>query len=349
MANPAGLTKRNRFLRRDFLVIGCCLCACLVPALCLGWYLFEPDPVSPPATQLGAEPGFDAISATANRERLFLFRAENKILATDIYGNSDNVILDIKSTTNNEASELLGPESISPDGRRLAVTYFTERDTSGYWHPPIGKLMVVDLSDGTFENITVSLEGFNFDWVSPVTWLSPTVFLVRMQRFLGANSDSEQDAFLRYNLRELSDVQSYLFDPCRLAGVVKPHSTVLLLGSSCVSRDDQTIWAIDKIGKRLAASDEVTYYKKFFDCYGKASCVQELDVGTVPVIQTASVVGNSLDGIAECVKGLWTPVGRVYCSWAVSWELFLSTYIAKGGILVSSRHSIESSLEPSGL
>ena len=76
-----------------------------------------------------------------------------------------------------------------------------------------------------------------------------------------------------------------------------------------------------------------------------------------PDLEVAVTIGRERD--AGAVRGLSSPHVRFSGSAGLTriqgperlWDsyLFLSTYIAMGDIFVSSRHPIESSLEPSGL
>jgi len=266
--------------------------------LFLPWYLpLDPDPVSPPATQLGKEPAFDDLLVSGNEKWLFLFRKENKIIATDIYGGNENVVLDIVTATNNAKSELLNSESISPDGSLLAVSYFNKRNESDYWRPAIGELIIFNLKNGTVENIPTSLEGFEFDSGSPVYWLSFNVILVKMHRFPGGNASSEEVRYLRYDLQNIESFQVIEFSPCSLTTTLKSDSHVLLLASDCDFVTESTVYAIDIRGKRPATHDEFVYFNQYYsDCRQNESCIQNLSSKDGSRIKVEPVTGDVFDG-----------------------------------------------------
>jgi hypothetical protein len=288
--------KKKSFSSQRFILwgVGIFLLVCC-GSLFLLWYL-PLDPVSPPPTQLGKEPAFDELLASDNEKWLFLFERENKIVATDIYGGNEKVVLDITTATNNVNSELLH-ESISPDGRFLAVNYFNERDQSDYWNPPIGKLIIFDLKSGTVENIPTALEGFEFDWISPVYWLSSNIILAKMHRFPGKDMFSEEVRYLRYDLHNLESFEVIKFDPCSLTTTMTLDSHVLLLASDCDFVTQSTVYAIDTRGKRSATYDEFIYFDRYYsDCYGNESCVQNLSSRDGSRIKVEPVIGDVFDG-----------------------------------------------------
>jgi hypothetical protein len=292
--------KKFSFLKGFLSGMGIFLLVCS-GSLFLLWYMpLDPDPVSPPATQLGKEPAFDYLLASENEKWLFLFTRENKIMTTDIYGGNEKVVLDITTATDNVNSELLNRESISPDGRLLAVNYFNERDESGYWHPPVGKVIIFDLKNGTVKNIPISLDGFEFDWNSPVYWLSSDVILVKMHRFPGGTASSQEVRYLRYDLQNLESSQVIKFDPCSLTTTLKLDSRVLLLASDCDFVTQSTIYAIDIRGKRSATYDEFVYFNRYHtDCRWNESCIQNLSSRDGSRIKVEPVTGDVYDGYGK--------------------------------------------------
>jgi hypothetical protein len=298
--------KKQRFSFRKLILwgTGIFLLVCSVSPFLL-WYL-PLDPVSPPATQLGKEPAFDELLASDDKKWSFLFRKENKIVATDIYGGNEKVVLDITTATDNVNSRLLYSESISPDGRLLAVNYSNERDLSDHWDPIIGKLIVFDLRNSKVENIPTSLDGFEFDWTSPVYWLSSSIMLVKMDRPLGKDMFSEEIRFLRYDLQSIESFQVIEFNPCSFTATMKPDTHVLLLASDCDLVTQSAIYAIDTQGKRFATVDEAAYFKKFyFDCDREESCMQNLSSKDGPLIKVEPVTGDMVDGFGRWYDNNW--------------------------------------------
>jgi hypothetical protein len=299
------MVSRPRRIRRIasipliFLVSGVCFSACMI-LLAVGSYFpaDRPDPISPPETALGQLVSFDSVLALAGENRLFLFRQDNTIIATNIYGHDEHVILHLGNGTANADSEFLGYESLSPDGRLLAVNYFSERDTSDYWNPPIGKLFIVNLSTGSVQHVPTSLEGFQYDYsVGSVHWMTPNSLLIKMHRYVGPDAYSEQVTFLQYDLQDRKIVQSFEFGPCSLITVGLRDAHMLLLGHGCEPINSRTVWAIDEQGKRLATAEE----KVYFDTCHSYHCeitenLPEASAENIPTIRSESVVGNVLDG-----------------------------------------------------
>ena len=145
-------------------------------------YIFYwcPDPVSPPAAEIGTNPAFDAVFSKLSEQWFFLFRQGNRIILTDIYGKKIDIVLDIVEETANEDSEFLYDETISPDYTKLAVNYFNEW-TTGEWRQPSGRVLIVDIVRGSTIYVPIELEGFEFDWSSPVYWLDDHMILLKMR------------------------------------------------------------------------------------------------------------------------------------------------------------------------
>ena len=239
---------------------GLSLLICSV-AILLFWNL-PFDPKSPPATELGTEPDFDSLLENGNRNWLFLFNTGNQIIETDIYGDNERVMLDIVRVTQNSNSELLSDFSISPNGKLLAANYFNERDSSDQWNQPIGKIVVVDIKTGRIVDVPILLGGYEFDWTTPVYWLSSEDFLVKMHRYLGNDSSSEDVVFLLYDLQDIASPQKIEIDHCGVTAVTKDDSNILLLTSNCIPFSEIIVWAIDIHGKRKATSEEIMFYDR---------------------------------------------------------------------------------------
>jgi hypothetical protein len=161
---------------------------------------------------LGAEPSFDTILADADINWLFLFEVGPQIIATDIYGQNDELLLDIQSVTNNSRSCFLDKGSISPDGKHLLAAYYNERtaDTGDI----IGRLVLFDFEDNSVVEVPVHLEGFQLAWSH--WWLSPSEFMVKMNKFTRVPmTEYKEDGFvmqetvrfLRYDLQHLDSPQ----------------------------------------------------------------------------------------------------------------------------------------------
>ena len=272
---------------------------CIVTAGML-WY-FPLDPISPPPTEPGDNAAFDEILSTANQWEL-LFRYSKKIIATDIYGKEKGVILDIEDATGNKNAEILFDVSISPDEQLLAVNYFDEREPEG---PSIGKLLLVGTTTGITERIHLSLPGYKLDAFEPVYWLSNDVFLAKMVNYFTSDDGAMLEAvtFLRYDLRNKHSTESIEFPTCRnpnTKDLMDRESLTLLVMSSC----EQSIYAIDIDGKRLATSEETAYFGSWYrDCGRNASCFQHLLYDT-PVARIERVI-DYIDGFGRYFENNW--------------------------------------------
>lgn len=232
-----------------------------LPILCLAifGYLFfwQPDPISPPATELGDDPEFDRMLSDLSQEWTFLLRDDGRIISTDIYGQDTTVLLNIVDATNNADTELLEHVSISPSGARTAINYHTRYDpVSG---EPDGRIMILDINNGSILDVPLPVSEYVFDWTKSPYWLTDEVFIVKMHRFPG-NASSEQYRLLLYNLDQISSPEIFDFDPCPLTTVLNPRSQALLLASDCVPLDQREVWAIDADGKRMTSPDEIAYF-----------------------------------------------------------------------------------------
>jgi hypothetical protein len=272
-------------------------------AIFMLWYL-PFDPKSPPPTKLGDERDFDTLFE--NEKWLFLFAENNKIVGADIYGKNERVVLDIVEATQNPRSELLYNFSISPDGKFLAVNYYNERDTDGIWHPPLGKILIMEIKSGNVIDIPTVLEGYKFQWSDPAYWLSPDVFLISMHRFLGNNSSTEDEIFLRYDLQNLTNIQVIEIDHCGTTKVTKKDPNVLLLTSNCIPYSQIVIWALDVNEKRVANSEEKDFYEKCdYEWWLGDSCERNLATASIASIKVENVTGNMVDGFGRWYDNNW--------------------------------------------
>ncbi|MCP4371666.1 MAG: hypothetical protein GY797_26645 [Deltaproteobacteria bacterium] len=258
--------KKSFYRSPIFWGLGIVLFACLLlPAMC--WYL-PLNPVSPPATQLGSVPTFDTILAKVNEDWRFLFVFKGQLLTTDIYGQNDQVLLEISDATGSKCSSLLGEGSLSPDSKYLVIKYDNDERTADTGDI-IGRLMVFDLENGSVEKIPTPLEGFQLRWYSDILWLSPTVFIVPMQRWIWKDNHTEEIVrFLRYDLQSLNEPQVIEFETNGPIFVFKDSPSVLLFASEHSRIDEMIIRVLDVEGTREATQEESQY----FLCYQDWQC-----------------------------------------------------------------------------
>jgi hypothetical protein len=270
-------------------------------------FYWQPDPVSPPATTPGTNSDFDALLAKVSEEMLFLFRHEEKIILSDIYGHELGIILDVVDSTNNREAQLLSSQTVSPDNERLAVNYFIERDPNR-WSQPVGKVLIVDIETGNVTDIPVSLEGFYFDSSYPVHWLDDQVILVKMHRSMGPPDYFEELRFLRYDIRNISSFQVIEFDPCSQTTVMDKDTSTLLIASDCDPHNDLKVWAIDSGGKRLATEDEILLFDNFIQNRYQPKNNYQHPSPSFPMIQLEYVAFGA-DGFGRFWEDNW---GRQY-------------------------------------
>jgi len=278
--------------------IGLLLLLCFA-AIFMLWYL-PFDPKSPSPTKLGNEPEFDVLFE--NKKWLFLFAKNNQIIETDIYGKNERVVLDVLEATDNN-SELLNRFSISPDGKLIAANYYNKRDMEGYI---IGKVILVDVKSGEVTDISPVLDGYKFQYGSPAYWLSPNVFLLSMHRYLGNDSSTEDEVFLRYDLQDLENTQVIEIDHCGTTKITKSDSSVLLLTSDCIPYNQIVVWALDINGKRVANPEEKVFFDKCeLEWWLGDSCARNLATASIASIKIENVTGNMVDGFGRWYDNNW--------------------------------------------
>lgn len=277
----------------------------LLCTICLLVFEYEinwrPDPVSPPPTDLGADPVFDTLLFEVDSIWRFLMRQDNKLVLTDIFGNDKGVILDILVASENSESELLRRESISPNNTLLAANYFNERDDE---NGIVAKMMIVDLVSGYTRDVPISLDGFSVDWSYPAFWLSNDSILVKMHRYIGEDAYSEESVFLQYDLRDYSLSRDMWFGPCSMSIEMDHETHVLLLASDCEPTNDLSVWAIDSSGKRLASADEKLLFEEYHRDRYRPLDMYDHPTDEFPSIRIESVAGG-IDGFGRFYNDNW--------------------------------------------
>jgi len=276
-----------------------CVLLCLVA---FGYeFYWQPDPVSPPSTELGTDPVFDNLLSNVSKEWLFLFGQDGKIVISDIYGQNRRVILDLVTITGNENSEFRNVVSISPDNAYIAASFYGERDPGGIGQN-ILRMIIINIENGTVTDIPTSFEGF--DWAYTAFWVSNREILMMMNRYPGPDAPSEEIIFLLYNLQDISSPQLFEFDPCPMTTVMDNDSQVLLLASDCEPSNQQTVWSIDSAGKRLARPEETSFFDEHkYDRWHLRKTFQHPS-GTFPVITIKRVAGGP-DGFGRFYEDNW--------------------------------------------
>jgi hypothetical protein len=286
-----------------FILIGVLICGVIIGII----FYWQPDPVSPPATSPGTNYDFDALLAKVSEEMLFLFRHEEKIILSDIYGHELGIIFDVVESTNSREAQLLSSQTISPDNKRLAVNYFIERYPNR-WNQPVGKALIVVMETGNVTEIPISLEGFYFDYSYPVHWLDDQVILVKMHRWLGPPDYFEELRFLRYDIRNISSFQVIEFDPCSQTTVMDIDANTLLIASDCDPSNDLKVWAIDSGGRRLATEDELILFDNFIQNRYQPKKYYQHPSPSFPIIRL-EYVAFGVDGFGRYWEDNW---GRQY-------------------------------------
>lgn len=278
-----------------------CVLLCLVA---FGYeFYWQPDPVSPPSTELGTNPVFDNLLSNVSKEWLFLFGQDGKIVLSDIYGLNSKVILDIVNVTGDDNSELRDVVSISPDYAYIAASYYGERDSGGLG-PHIPKMIIINIENGAVTDIPTSFKGSDWTWAYRVFWVSNQEILVMMNRYPGPDVYSEEIRFLLYDTQDISSPQLFEFDPCPMSMVMDNDSQVLLLASDCEPSNQLTVWSIDSAGKRLARSDEISFFDEHKGDRWYHRKTFQHPSGTFPVITIKRVAGGP-DGFGRFYEDNW--------------------------------------------
>ena len=232
---------------------------------------------------------FDNILAKANEDWRFLFVFKGQLLLTDIYGQSDQVLLNFSDAIGNKCYSLLGDGSLSPDSNYLIAQYDIDEYTEA--GDLIGRLIIFDLENGKVENIPTPLPGFHLDWGRSIFWLSPKVFLVRMHRWIWKDDHTEEIVkLLRYDLQSLNEPQVIEFETNDPIFVFKDHPPVLLFASEHSRIDEMTIKALDVEGKREITQEENQYFLCFRDWKCRESIFSP-NIKVEPVIDESVVEG----------------------------------------------------------
>ena len=240
-------TKKTLLVIFSLLLLLCCL-----PVFLL-WYL-PFDPKSPPPTELGSVPEFDALFE--NDQWSYLFAVDNQIIQTDIKGNDERIVFDIVEATQNTTSKLNGFFRISQD-KKLMIVYYKNR-SSGKG----SKKLIVNLLSGEVIHIPEELDGYSS--AASTYWLAPDVFLLSMSKLRedGEGSDLYPfiHAFARFDINDLANPQILTFGQCNSSKFYDYKESVLLLTDEC-GPGNQDVSAIDIDGLRLANARESEIYK----------------------------------------------------------------------------------------
>ncbi len=221
----------------------------------------ETEPLSPPATQLGEHPSFDKILQNAEARWDFVFTTETQIMTTDIYGNNDHRILDIIQATQQSQARFLGTASISPDGRFFLIPFYYERTLAR--NQPDAKLILVALTTGTSQIVTPQYNDFQLSWSPSSYWVSPTVFLVRINKFTKQQTNYYRETvkLLRYDVNRLDapEVLDLITDDPVMRWISESHTLLLASEHEPVGKWE-SVQAVDFAGTREATPQEIKYF-----------------------------------------------------------------------------------------
>ena len=240
-----------------FLLICCCAsCAVFSGTIFALWYL-PPDPVSPPSTELGENPDFDALFE--NKDWLFLFEVDDKIIETDITGEQNRVVLDVLEATDGQELLLNSSISISPDGKHVALNYYDQNDTK----VDIETILILDILTGQQFTITPTYKKYSAYIGYPVFWLSSTVFGVRMRDRNPSDYFGHYGAILLFDLDDLEYPQAIDIGLCGWDNVIAPDvNNTLLMSCKSETNEEWIIWALDTDGKQVANEEETALYER---------------------------------------------------------------------------------------
>jgi len=125
-----------------------------------------------------------------------------------------------------------------------------------------------------------------------------------MDRYPGPDAYSEEIIFLLYDLQDISSPQLFEFDPCPMTTVMDNDSQVLLLASDCEPSNQQTVWAIDSAGKRLARPEETSFFDEHKEDRWHLRKTFQHPSGSFPIITIKRVAGGP-DGFGRFYEDNW--------------------------------------------
>ncbi|MGA9398893.1 MAG: hypothetical protein WBV22_11610 [Anaerolineaceae bacterium] len=265
------------------------------------WYL-PFDPVSPPATKPGKVPEFDRLLESANKNWIFLFEHDITITATDIHGTNKRVVFDVGDTTQNDPSFsmsdcIIYPTSVSPDGRYLTLDIYNYRDSKALCHSTRFNFFLINTITSEVFEIPAIIDGFDYDSLGHIHWLSPDVFLVEIHRYyLKSDEKPEEIVFLRYDLKKPSQFKLIDLDGSYYFLTIKQDPNVILYDLDTSIGDIPL--SIDINGKRDATSEETAFFEKCIDhWWWEDNCEQNLLTDSIASIRVESVTDNAVDCI----------------------------------------------------
>ena len=246
--------------------------AIMIPLLTLGC---NPTPTSPPATLPGISQEFDTLLAAANEKWIFIFANDFKIVKTDIYGNTDDEILDLRTITGKRNAEFLGRASFSPDGRYILTPYYYNRCGRNRIN---GKLILLDLTGKSAKYPAIDHEDFILGWYYPYNWLDSETFLVPIHKYTkgkkrmpdnmpswdGYNAE-ETKKYLRFSLKDLNNSQVITLEYKDPKLIWQSNPAALLYASMDQPiTEKRKVNALDINGKRSATDQESAYFEEEF-------------------------------------------------------------------------------------
>ena len=131
--------------------------------------------LGPPPTPPGKSPEFDQRLADIDKDWLFLFIHEGKVIVSDVFGRTEGVLIDSRDygmeTILTDGDHL----TVSPDGRWATLEYWAST-----WKPaqflPL-KLIMIDLKDWSMRVVT-SESSEKGSPSGQVCWMSENTFLI---------------------------------------------------------------------------------------------------------------------------------------------------------------------------
>jgi hypothetical protein len=264
------------------------LLLCCLPMFLL-WYL-PFDPKSPPPTELGSEPEFDALFE--NDKWSYLFIEGNQIIQTDIKGDDERIAFDIVEATQNTTSRLERSVAISHDRKLMIVYYKNKRNEIEVNH------LIVNLLSDEIIHIPKEIDGYSS--AGAAYWLGPDVFLLSISKLRedgeGSELSSFVEAFARFDINDMANPQILTFDQCRSTRVYDYENRVLLLTDPC-GPGNQDVRAIDIDGLRLANARESEIYKmcSYSKWRENEICPQHPKTAPGTTLETESVTGEYHD------------------------------------------------------
>lgn len=246
----------------------------------------EPNP--PLATVFGEAPFFDAVLEQAEQSWIFVFTTNTQMMATDIYGKTDQPLLDITEVSaENPSATFWGAASLSPDGRYV-VRAFCKTPSASQCGQTDGQFIVVDVLTREWKSFSVDHDEQRIDrWFAQTYWLNDTTFLLEMETFARIPPDQPgvvpaHQSFLSYTIEDVWHPQRIDLHTDNPVACWREQSSALLFADTHTPTPNE--WhpkALDAQGERAVTPQEHAFFNN--------GCAEETSPSSFPQFSVQEV------------------------------------------------------------